>query len=362
VVGVAITPVVPTNAGGAATSTTVTTGALPGGVSVAADGTVSGTPLAAGSGSAKMTGANAVGTGPESNAMSWTVAAAPPEVTYDENPDTPGAADIRDTVDYAPVSVGGPFTSAAYLSGDDPADFGLTIDDETGHITGELNAIGTVSFVVRFTGPGGTVDAPFELDVSDIAPVITYTPQFYFNVPNNKLPGTGTGGTIPATGAYTKVSGDYPTGISNINADTGALAGTPTVLGETGTLVLRATNAIGDGDFTLNWVVTPPEDEDGDFGEDEAWDQMTSDGTKSIGSSAAVIVAARPGRTRLVVQNRHATQDLFLGPTGAVSSTAFAWKLTAGQSRDLGAYTGALYGYGSGAATTCTALEGYTAR
>jgi hypothetical protein len=94
----------------------------------------------------------------------------------------------------------------------------------------------------------------------------------------------------------------------------------------------------------------------------QAYDQVTADGTKSIGSTAAVIVAARPGRAKLIIQNRHATQDLFIGPTNAVSGTAYAFKLTAGQSRDLGPYTGALWGYGSGAATTCTFFEGYTAR
>ena len=84
---------------------------------------------------------------------------------------------------------------------------------------------------------------------------------------------------------------------------------------------------------------------------------MTADGTFSIGTAAAVISAAGAARRIFKVQNTHASQILYLGPSSAVSSTAYAWKLVAGASVDLDGYNGALYGYGSGASTTGAFIE-----
>lgn len=85
---------------------------------------------------------------------------------------------------------------------------------------------------------------------------------------------------------------------------------------------------------------------------------MTADGTKSIDSTAAIISAAKARRI-FRVQNTHASQILYIGPSGAVTSSAYSWKLVAGASIEIDGYCGALYGYGSGAATTATFLEAY---
>lgn len=249
--GTAISTLTPSNAGGTPTSCVVSTGALPAGLTLNSDGTVTGTPTTVGSGSFKVTPTNATGTGPESPACAWSVAINAPSLgSYSGG----GAKNIRDTISATVANTGGAGTFAE-LSGDSLASLGLTLNPATGTVTGALIVTGSKSTVIRCTNVTGHSDATLAFTISNILPVITYASTLLYNVVNNSLPTTSAGGTIPATGAYSKVSGTYPTGISNINADTGALAGTPTVLGETGTLVLRATNAIGNGDFTLNWTV-----------------------------------------------------------------------------------------------------------
>jgi len=85
---------------------------------------------------------------------------------------------------------------------------------------------------------------------------------------------------------------------------------------------------------------------------------MTADGTFSAGTTPVVaIVAAGDGRRIFRVQNTHASQTLYLGPTDAVSSSAYSWKLIAGATLDLDGYSGALYCVGSGTATTGVYLK-----
>ena len=182
-----------------------------------------------------------------------------PVVTYeDANPDTPGEADIRDIVTFLPTNTGGEFTEAFLFGGDNPGDFGLSINATTGRIRGKLNAIGLIQSVVRFLGPGGHSDALFELNVSNILPAVTWRVTFFSEVPNTLNPTTRAGGLIPPTGAYALFSGSFPTGVAGINPDTGVISGTPTVRGETGVAVISITNEIGTTYFEMNWTVIPP--------------------------------------------------------------------------------------------------------
>jgi hypothetical protein len=82
-------------------------------------------------------------------------------------------------------------------------------------------------------------------------------------------------------------------------------------------------------------------------------------GNVSIGASAAVISAAK-GRSRVIVQNNHATQILYLGDDASVTADATATgglKIAAGASVTLEGFTGSLYGIASGAATTVAFFE-----
>jgi hypothetical protein len=76
----------------------------------------------------------------------------------------------------------------------------------------------------------------------------------------------------------------------------------------------------------------------------------------SIGTSAAVIRVAKSGRKSIVIQNAHASQDLYVGTTSSVT-TANGVKIPAGQSFSFDDYNGALYGIASGAATDVRYFE-----
>lgn len=90
----------------------------------------------------------------------------------------------------------------------------------------------------------------------------------------------------------------------------------------------------------------------------ELFNTISNDCTKSVGSSATLLDAKR-ARRMLRVQNTHGSQLLYLGTTSSVSDSAFMWRVAAaGGQVELDGYSGDLYGYGSGPATTCTVLVG----
>jgi len=99
----------------------------------------------------------------------------------------------------------------------------------------------------------------------------------------------------------------------------------------------------------------------------DGYDKITADGTFTAGAAAVLVVASRPGRKKLLVQNRHATQIIYLGPTSAVTTSAYAWKIIPAGAGvraevDLGGYSGALYAIADGASTVGTFFEGYEHR
>lgn len=82
-------------------------------------------------------------------------------------------------------------------------------------------------------------------------------------------------------------------------------------------------------------------------------------GNVSIGASAAVVASAKQ-RSRIIVQNNHATQILYLGDDANVTADATAsggLKIAAGASVTLEGFTGSLYGIASGAATPVAFFE-----
>lgn len=82
-------------------------------------------------------------------------------------------------------------------------------------------------------------------------------------------------------------------------------------------------------------------------------------GNVSVGASAVVVSAANR-RSRLIVQNNHASQILYLGDDSSVTADATATgglKIAAGASVTLEGFTGSLYGIASGAATPVAFFE-----
>jgi hypothetical protein len=84
--------------------------------------------------------------------------------------------------------------------------------------------------------------------------------------------------------------------------------------------------------------------------------QVTS-AAATIGGTAAVVAAARQSRRNLIVQNLHASQDLYVGPSGVTTSSGV--KVAAGQSVGFVDFNGTLYGIASGAGTDVRVLEIY---
>lgn len=83
-------------------------------------------------------------------------------------------------------------------------------------------------------------------------------------------------------------------------------------------------------------------------------------GNVTIGATAAVIATAKQGRSRIIVQNNHASQILYLGDDANVTADATATgglKIGAGVSVTLEGFNGNLYGIASGASTPVAYFE-----
>lgn len=79
-------------------------------------------------------------------------------------------------------------------------------------------------------------------------------------------------------------------------------------------------------------------------------------GAASVGTSASQIVASRSSRNGLVVQNIHASNDLYIGSDSSVT-TSTGVKVPAGASIEFPEYVGAVYGIASGSSTTVRYFE-----
>jgi hypothetical protein len=82
-----------------------------------------------------------------------------------------------------------------------------------------------------------------------------------------------------------------------------------------------------------------------------------SHATVSVGASAVALVDGTPSRRNLIVQNVHASQDLYVGGAGVATSTGL--KVIAGASVGFDDFNGPLYGIASGAATDVRVIEIY---
>lgn len=69
----------------------------------------------------------------------------------------------------------------------------------------------------------------------------------------------------------------------------------------------------------------------------------------SVGTSAVLLSGASGPRERLIVQNLHATQTLYVG--GSDVTTANGLRINAGEAREFENLVGAVYGVASGVTT-----------
>ncbi len=225
---------VATSGGTAPVTFAVTAGALPAGLSLNTNtGAITGTPTAAGTSSFTLTATdtNAI---TASRAYSVTIAAAL-AVTTTSLPTPVLTQAYAQTV---ATSGGTAPVTFAVTAGALPA--GLSLNTNTGAITGTPTVAGTYSFTMTATDSnaitaartyGGTIAAALLVTTTTLPrPVLT---QAYAQTVATS------GGTAPVTFAVT--SGTLPAGLS-LNGATGAITGTPTVAGDY-SFVVTATDA-----------------------------------------------------------------------------------------------------------------------
>jgi hypothetical protein len=222
--------------------------ALPAGLTLAANGNVSGTPQAGTSGSYALLV-------DVSDAASCTVASVPVTLVVDEAPAITSAASATFTVGTAGsfnvTATGHPLPT---LSEAGALPTGVTFNAGTGVLSGTPAAGTAGSYPITFTASNG-VGAPavqnFTLTVNE-APAITSANATTFTV------GTAGTFTVTATGSPAPTlseAGTLPSGVT-FNAGTGVLSGTPAAgTGGTYPITFTATNGVG-SPATQNFTLT----------------------------------------------------------------------------------------------------------
>ena len=216
----------------------VTNGSLPTGLTLnTSTGQISGTPTAAGTFNFDVTATDANGC---TGVTSYSITMNCPVITV--NPATLPNGIIGVLYDQTVSGSGGtaPYTFAV-TNGSLPN--GLTLDSNTGQITGTPTALGTFNFDITATDTYGCSGTQ-SYSVTINCPVITVNPA---TLPNGTV-GTlydqtvsGSGGAAPYTFAVT--NGTLPTGLT-LNSSTGQISGTPSAVG-TFNFDITATDANG---------------------------------------------------------------------------------------------------------------------
>ncbi|AEM49468.1 outer membrane autotransporter barrel domain protein [Stenotrophomonas maltophilia JV3] len=220
-------------------SYSISSGALPPGVSLASSGGLSGTPTAAGSFSFSVTATDvSSGTGaPFSVTGGYTMVVAAPTITL--TPATLPAMSVGTAFNQTVVASGGqPAFSYAIVAGALPA--GLLLNTTSGVISGTPTQAGAYNFTVRATDNGGfSGNQPYSGTVGGAVVVLPAASL------SNATAGTAYSYTFSASGgtpgySYVLQTGLLPAGVSLTSA--GVLSGTPTQAGNF-TFTVRATDS-----------------------------------------------------------------------------------------------------------------------
>lgn len=240
----------------------VTAGALPAGLTLASNGTLSGTPTASGTFNFTITATDSsTGTGPYTGAKAYTLTVDAPAVIV--APTSLTAATVGASTHQTVTASGGvsPYTYAV-TAGSLPAGLSLS---SGGVISGTPTAGGSFNFTVTATDSSTGTGAPFTgnrayaLTVN--APTIGVTPASLSAV----AAGATVSGTFTASGgvgsySYAVTAGSLPPGVSLSSA--GALSGAATATGTYNFTVTATDSATGTGPFTGSrayaWTINAP--------------------------------------------------------------------------------------------------------
>ena len=222
--------------------TSFSASSLPGGLSLnASTGVISGTPTSVGTYPVTIGATNISGTGTATLTISITV---PPPVISSSGSDTcnAGAAySYTITASNSPTS----FNASNLPSG-------LSINTSSGVISGHPASQGSPTIGLSATNSGGTGTKNLALTIKPAAPTISSptTATGTVNVPFNYTITTYNSATsYNATG--------LPAGLS-VNTSSGLISGTPTSIGTTSNVTIKATNGTGTGSQTISITINPP--------------------------------------------------------------------------------------------------------
>jgi uncharacterized protein YhjY with autotransporter beta-barrel domain len=231
----------------------VTAGALPGGLTLAADGTLSGAPTATGSFTFTVTATDANG---NFGAQNYTIAVQSPAITLTSASLADGMVGTAYAGRITATGGSGGFRYAV-TAGALPAGIQLATD---GALSGTPNAGGNFAFTATATDAGGNMgNRAYTLAIA--APTVAIAPATLPTVTSNVAYSqslSASGGTAPYS--YAVTAGALPAGLTL--ATDGTLSGTATVAGSYGFTVTVADASTGTGPYTgtrsYTLVVTTP--------------------------------------------------------------------------------------------------------
>jgi hypothetical protein len=238
-IGAAYNQAVVASGGTAPYGYAVTAGALPAGLTLDnLTGAITGTPTTVESANFTITATDSNGC---TGSQAYTVDIACPTITLSPLtlPDGGIGSPYSQTV--TPAGGTAPYTFAV-TSGNLPA--GLTLDANTGEISGTPTTAETANFTITATDDNGCTGSQAYSIVIQPCPTITVSPA---TLPDGSVGSaynqnvTASGGTAPYTFAVT--SGALPAGLT-LDSNTGAITGTPTT-GETANFTITATDDNG---------------------------------------------------------------------------------------------------------------------
>ena len=237
-------------AGSPAPTVTRASGTIPPGLSLTSSGTLSGTPTTSGIYTFAIKGTNFVNT-VTSPSYTFTIQAAPQFTSATEYNQT-----VTKGSDFSAIpTVTGSGLTFEKVSGSLPA--GLTLDVNSGAITGTPTQAGEFTFQIKATNRSGSATCATSTITVRAAPVFTAN-----NVPTALQVLSGSDDPFRYTFAssgypvptFSVAIGTLPPGLS-LNSETGVLSGRPTT-GGSYQVTIRATNSLGHVDVTKTLVVS----------------------------------------------------------------------------------------------------------
>jgi len=246
--GLAITPLVPANGGGAVVTWSITPALSTGLAFSASTGTISGTPTALKATTAyTVKGTNSGGSA--TAVVTLTVNDLAPAVSYSPATYTFTKGTAIATIN--PASTGGAVVSWSVA----PAlPAGLVLAATTGKITGTPTGVSAAaSYTITATNTGGSTTAGLTLTVNDKLPAFTFTPAtdtYTVNTPIAALVPASTGGTVLGW----SVSPALPSGLV-LDPSSGQITGMPTAPKAQATYTVTGTNSGGSSTYALKFTV-----------------------------------------------------------------------------------------------------------